>query len=177
MGGVNPEGREIILPLWGNPVSIRVPGFVISPPVVGKNLSLSDQALVLHYLATTDGTGERGRWVSFAELPEGRFYDRAFQGYTGDLVIRRFGNDMGAFVAACALCGGRRTDQGDSAYHFRVLPHVPVMVVYWRGEEGIPPAAKLLFDESCPHHLPTDVCAIAGGTLARRLVKPPATSP
>ena len=47
-------------------------------------------ALVLYYLARSDGTPPAGRLISFAELPDGRFYVQAFRGYTGAVLAREF---------------------------------------------------------------------------------------
>jgi hypothetical protein len=144
---------------------------VARDPSAGKECDPGTQALLAYHLRTTDGSTEEGRWISFSELPDGAFYFRAFQGYTGDLLARAFGGDLEALARAAEKLGGRRGAEGDLAFSFRALPRVPLHIVCWRGDEEFPPGAKFLFDSSAGRHLPTDVCAILGGTLTRRLIR------
>jgi hypothetical protein len=48
---------------------------------------------------------------------------------------------------------------------------LPLLAVAWPGDEDFPPAYRVLFDESAPHYLPTDVCAILGSFLTRRIIR------
>lgn len=162
---------EMRFAVWGREVSVGVPGFVARDPAAGRESDPGTQALVAYFLRTTDGSPEEGRWISFSELPDGVFYFRAFQGYTGDAIIRGFGGDMAALSRASEKLGGRRGTEGDLAFSFRALPRVPLLLVWWRGDEEFPPSAKLLFDASAGRHLPTDVCAILGAALTRRLIR------
>lgn len=160
------------------PLRITFPGFQVQDAETGKEAHLGLQGLVLYYFMTADGWQETGRWISFTELPEGRFYNQAFQNYSGRLLVERFGQDLRALDAAAVLSGGVRLDTtqttgvpGDYAYRFQALPHLPLLIAAWEGDEDFPPAIQVLFDASAPHYLPTDVCAILGGMLARKLVK------
>jgi hypothetical protein len=45
-----------------------------------------------------------------------------------------------------------------------------LLVVFWAGDDELPPAYQVLFDASASHHLPTDACAIAGSMLVRQLI-------
>ncbi|MFZ5820924.1 MAG: DUF3786 domain-containing protein, partial [Chloroflexota bacterium] len=60
---------------------------------------------------------------------------------------------------------------GDVAYAFQALPRLPLLVNFWCGDEDFPSTCKILFDKSLSHYLPTDVAAILGGMLARRLAR------
>jgi hypothetical protein len=118
-------------------------------------------------------------WIAFSELPDGRFYNQAFQGYTGRELVKTFGNDLDAFEGAASKAGGEKrfpmagAPLGDSAFAYHALPRVPLMVVYWLGDEDFPPNSQILFDAAVSHHIPTDACAILGSTLTRRLLKKP----
>lgn len=164
-----PNGGELRLPVWGRPVAVTVPEFTARDAETGRKAALDIEALLLYYFHASDGAEEEDRWISFSELPDGTFYQAAFQGYTGEALARAFGNDLDAFARAAEHLGGRRIPCGDAAFSFAALPKVPLAVVYWRGDEEFGPSAKLIFDASASHHLPTDVCAILGATLTRRL--------
>jgi hypothetical protein len=126
--------------------------------------------LLLYYFVRSDGVPEAEEWISFAELPNGRFYNQAYQGYTGRELAKTFKDDLKRFTQAAENVGGRRKTFGDAAYSFQVLPLVSLLVVYWKGDEDFPSSVQILFDISTTHHLPTDVCAILGATLTRRLI-------
>ena len=139
----------------------------------GDELPSFIQTLVLYYLPTADGTHPSGKWVSFSDLPEGRVYNRAFQGYTGDELVKKFGMDLEAYKVTCVAAGGTPVDVGGDAFMFWAFPRVPILVNYWAGDDDFPSTCKLLFDDSVSHYLPTDACAILGRHLTRKIVRMP----
>ncbi len=161
---------ELNLVVMETPVVIVIPELVSLDGATREPVNTNTQALLLYHLCSTNGAPVIGRWVSFRELPDGGFYHQAFQGYTGREIAKRFQNDLGAFERAASQLGGQRYEVGDAAYTFRGLPRVPVLVVYWLGDEDFPPSARILFDASAGHHLPIDACALLGSTLTRHLI-------
>ena len=71
---------EFHLAVWGEAVRISFPGFIAFSMSRDEEASLGTQALLLYYFTIADGTPLAGRWISFAELPDGRFYQQAYQG-------------------------------------------------------------------------------------------------
>jgi hypothetical protein len=167
-GSTYAEG-EFHLFLFGAPVTGSCPALTFSS-AAGNLLPDFQQALLLYYFATSNGSPLTGKFVSLADLPDGRMYAQAFQGYTGNEVVKAFGADLESFKAACQKAGGIPLQIGDAAYGFQALPQVPVQVVYWLGDEDFPSSCKILFDSSATHYLPIDGCAIIGSTLVRRLL-------
>lgn len=167
---IGPGRGEFRLSLFDSPVVITHPGFVCFD-TKDNELSLSVQAVVAYYFYTSDGAPLAGKWVSFADLPDGRTYASAFQGYSGDELVKTFGLNMDGFKLTCEKGGGQVTPVGDAAYIFYALPRLPLLVNYWCGDEDFPSSCKILFDRSVSHYLPTDVCAILGGKLTRRILK------
>jgi hypothetical protein len=163
------------LPFWGQEVSLTYPEFVGRDNRTGKILGIMAQALLAYYFTISDGTDQTDQWISFSELPDGKFYTAAFQGYTGGELVKTFGNDEHGFAKSATRIGGwrPRLDKvlGDEAYAFQVFPHVTLLVVCWLGDEDFPPSYRILFDAAVSHHLSTDACAILGSTLTRRLIK------
>lgn len=138
---------------------------------LGDELSEFQQMLILYYFATADGTALTGKFVSFADLPGGRIYAQAFQGYSGNEVVKIFGENLDAFKEACLQANGQPVALADAAYVFQVLPQVSAQFVYWLGDEEFPSSCKILFDAAATHNLPIDACAIIGSTLTRRIIK------
>jgi hypothetical protein len=160
---LGPDRGELHVPLWDN---VYILSF---PELIDEHVPGFQQALLLYYLITSDGTPLTGKWVSFADLPGGRMYNTAFQGYSGDEVVKTFGVDLGGFKSACLKAGGRPVDLGSASFVFQALPRVPLMITYWLGDEDFPSSCKILFDESAGHYLPIDACAILGSMLVRKL--------
>ena len=157
------------LPVWGRTVALTFPDLDALDTYAKDPVPLSTRALVLQYLASSDGLPETGRWISFSELPDGKFYNRAFQGYTGDKLASIFKDNHAAFGEACVKAGGRPEEFASVAYRFRALPRVSVLAACWQGDEDFRTSFQILFDAAASHHLPTDVCAIVGSTLTRQL--------
>jgi len=165
---LGPNRGELHIPLWED---VCVLSF---PELIGYNshddrLPDFQQALLLYYLITADGAPITNKWVLFADLPDGRMYNAAFQGYSGDEVVKAFGLDLDTFKSACLKAGGKPVDIGSASFIFQALPRVPLMLTYWLGDEDFPSSCKILFDESACHYLPIDACAILGNMLVRKL--------
>jgi hypothetical protein len=128
-------------------------------------------SLILTYLVTADGTTPSGRWIGFRELPDGTFYVRAFEGYSGGRLVRELQGGVEAFRRAALALGGEPLDMGDAGYAFDVLPRVRVGLVYWEGDDEFPSQARVLFENTAAHYLPTDGLAILGSQLVGKLLK------
>jgi len=171
-GGIESTSKgQLALALWGRPIRITCPEWIAYPKGGDQRLSAFDQALLLYYLTTANGQPLRRKWIAFSDLPDGRFYNQAFQGYTGKELARTFQDDRVAFESAALAIGGVRHMLGDAAFAFLALPRVPLLAVYWQGDEDFPSSCQVLFDAAASHYLPTDAYAILGSTLTRRLIK------
>ena len=157
--------------LWDQEVALSYPDLIAHNLESGEQMSSSSQALVLYYFVTCDGTQPSGQWISFSELPDGRFYNQAYQGYTGGKLAQAFRNDFKSFCRTAESNGGRRVHLlGDAAYEYNVLPMVNLLVVTWQGDEDFNASYQVLFDAAITHHLPTDAGAITASILVGRLV-------
>ena len=162
---------ELHFSMWDRPVRIVCGEWLAYPIGEDQPLTAFDQALLLYYLATADGTPLHGEWIAFSELPDGRFYNQAFQGYTGMELARAFKDDQPAFEQAAQSLGGVRHSLGHASFVFQALPRAPILAIYWQGDEDFASTCQLLFDAAASHYLPTDAYAILGSTLTRKLIK------
>ncbi len=162
---------EFSLLLWGKEVRLSYPGFSAQDRQTGNPLSQMDLVMLLYYFNTSDGTAKTGRWISFSELPDGKFYNQAFQGYTGQRLARSFRDDLATFEHAATSLIGTPFPLGSASFTFNVLPLVSLLVVFWQGDEDLPSSFQILFDASASHYLPTDAYAILGSILTSRLIK------
>jgi len=164
-------GVALELRLWDTLYRTTWPEARAVEATSGQPCRADVEAALLYYLRTADGTSLAGQWIGFQELPGGTFYSRAFQGYSGDRVVRHFGDDLEAFRRAAERVGGDPLPLSDAGFSFLALPRVSLAIVYWLGEEGIPTKAQVLFDQAASHHLPTDVLAVLGAELIRRIIR------
>lgn len=165
---LGPNRGELHVPLWGDMCIFS------SPELVGyschdDHLSDFQQALLLYYFLTANDAPLTNKWISFVDLPGGRMYNAAFQGYSGDKIVKAFGFDLERFKSACLKMNGKSVDLGSASFVFQALPRVPLMLTYWLGDEDFPSSCKILFDESACHYLPIDACAILGSTLTQKI--------
>ncbi len=162
---------EFQITLWDRQLVIKFPELVAHDQGTGDKISDSSLAMLLYYYATCDGTKPSGQWISFSELPDGRFYNQAYQGYTGGKLAQVFGNDFETLCQVAENTNGVRVYLlGDAAYEFNVLPLVSLLLVTWQGDEDFNSTYQILFDAAVCHHLPTDASAILGSNLTHRLI-------
>jgi hypothetical protein len=166
------------LHLWGEPVDLSFPELLARFSPSGSPLPALLQALLLFYFSESakqppsDRPDFQAGWISFADLPNGRFYNQAFQGYTGDELVKAFGNDLTAFQQAARLASGKPVEIGNAAaFAFQALPRLALAIAYWPGDEDFLPSCQILFEAAAGTYLTTDGCALLGSGLARRLLQ------
>ena len=145
--------------------------FIVRRVDTGQAVSSFTQSLILTYLVTADGTTPSSRWIGFRELPAGMFYAQAFQGYSGDRLVRELEDDIAAFRRGAEALGGEPLEIGDAGYTFTVLPRIHLALVYWEGDEEFPSQARVLFEDTACHYMSTDGLAILGSQLVGRILK------
>ncbi len=116
----NSGGGEFILPLWDEEIIVSYPEFHAVEKNSGNKLSELDLVTLLYYFGHADRTPLSGKWISYSELPDGQFYNQAFQGYTGKVLARTFSNNRDAFNMAAVRAGGERYELGDSGFIFKI---------------------------------------------------------
>jgi hypothetical protein len=167
------NGGRFSLQLLGADVAIHFPEFEFESDC---RLPPHLQALLVHHLAISDGSEPLGQWRAFADLPNGRFYASAFQGYTGDALVRRLCARAAELPDSVASLGGRALTRdelatnADAAWAVAALPRVPIAILWWDADDEFSARAELLFDKTASSHLPIDGCAVLGSWLTSRLV-------
>lgn len=151
-------------------IHLSYPGLVATDFKDNYELPISTQAMICYHFLAADGISIEGRWISFAELPDGKFYQKAFQGYSGDELASYFGNDIDLFRKTNQYLQGESQPLGDAGFLYTALPRVPLAVIFYTGDDEFPSTCKILFDASTRHYLPTDACAILGSMITHRLL-------
>ncbi|NLE75320.1 MAG: DUF3786 domain-containing protein [Chloroflexi bacterium] len=165
------EPPHWLLRFLGDEFRISQEGAEVLRVVGEQKASASERLLLLHYLLKADGHPLANRWVAFREFPEGLSYDAAFQARANRRLAEFFGSDAASFSQAAQALGGERLHFGDASFLFRTLPRLWQAVVFYAADEEFGASARILFDGSAHHYLPTEDLAVLGGLLSSRLVR------
>ena len=162
--GATLDGGRLRLAMLFEDYEVDTTDYVVSRPD-GSEVNSFLQSLVLTYLGTADGGPPAERWVSFRDLPNGSFYNQAFQGYGPDRLAKRWQLDIAGFSAACRALGGTPMGYGDAGFTFTVLPCIGIAAIYWLGDEDFESKASVLFDANAHLYMVVDGLAILGSRL------------
>jgi len=111
---------------------------------------------IVNYLMQMKKVPVTGEWISEKDLPGGVGFFRGPHEIPTHLVVSRFNDDLDQLARRCKRLGGKPLDMADAAHAFKPLPHVPIALLYWLGDEDFPSEAKLLFDKSLMGNLALD---------------------
>jgi len=165
------EGGDYRLDFFWREYVVSGDDFTVRRADTGEGVPSFIGSLILTYLVTADGTTPSSRWIGFRELPDGMFYVQAFEGYSGGRLVRELPDGIEGFRRAAEALGGEPFETGDGGYAFTVLPHVHMAVAYWEGDDEFPAQARVLFENTAAHYMPTDGLAILGSQLVGKLIK------
>jgi hypothetical protein len=119
--------------------------------------------LILHYLIglLRHGYHPGGEWISFKETRDGKLFWPAFQESTIKPLVQSLQTDSEGLVRRLSSClGGTTVDGGDVAFEVATFTGVLVRLVFWQGDEELPPDASLLFDRGLTEIYSTEDVAV-----------------
>ena len=137
-------------------------------------LPIQQQILLLHYLhgaCSSSGAEITGEWISFQEVPDGKFYLDAFHRRAKNPMVKAFGHQPELLVKlAGEAFGAEPSDQGDVSVLVKALPLVPVALIIWKGDEEFPPEGNILFDRNIVEMLSAEDIAWLSGMVVYPLM-------
>lgn len=137
----------------------------------GNSATSQFDLFIIYILLNGRPVSLANEWISEKDIPGGAAFFRGPHTLPTESLTRRFGNDIGAFTAACKALAGRPMGMADAAFFFNITPYIPVAALYWNGDDDFPPEARLLFDRSISTILPLDIIfCLALETCARIII-------
>ena len=161
------EGRPVLtVDFLNRKVALSWPDLVFSIEELYEEVPIQQQVLLLHYLNGAGGTELTGEWISYQEIPDGKFYMDAFLRRAKNPMVQGFGARPELLVKlAKEVYGATPSDHGDSSVIVPVLPLAPVALILWKGDEEFPPEGTILFDKSLPRILSAEDIAWLSGMI------------
>lgn len=171
----NGEGqRDLLLRFLNRDVNISWPGLTFSYKESPDEVPVQQQVLILHYLigaCDTCSEQDSGEWISFQDLPEGRFYMDSFIKRAKEPLLRTFGADPKKMAElATRMYNASPIDFGDFSVVVQALPMVPVVLVLWQGDDEFPPEGNILFDRNISGILPAEDIALLAGLVVYPMI-------
>lgn len=151
----------------------RFSGGKLTIRILGKDFSIDSQGRVfseihanawlvipvLTYVLEGGGTPVAGKWVPFRELPNGAIRNPLFQKRC-EAPLKRVADEYPDFFADLLdIFDGKQVDNlfdSDVSIVLYPLPLVPLLICYWKPDEGMESSFHLFFDETAADNLPLD---------------------
>lgn len=153
---------------------ITWPDMKVLSEKTAEEIPIQQQVLILHYLHgawASSGAEPAGEWISFQEVPDGRFYIDAFQRRAKNPLVQTFGQKPQLMIKLAGQAyGALPFDQGDASALVRPLPRIPMALILWEGDEDFPPEGNILFDRTIIELLSAEDIAWLAGTVVYPLI-------
>ncbi len=169
------EGEmSLSLSFQNQKIAMTWPNFQFRLEKSQEEIPIQQQILLLHYLhgaLASSGAALADEWISFQEVPDGRFYLDAFNKRAKIPLVQAFGAKPDLMVKLSAeIYGAKPFDRGDFSVVIKVLPLVPVALILWKGDEEFPPEGTLLFDKTVSKILSAEDIAWLAGMVVYPLI-------
>jgi hypothetical protein len=132
-----------------------------------------EAVLILHYLIglLKHGFHTTGEWISFKETKGGKLFWPAFQESCIKPLVQSFQRDPEGLVQnLSARLEGRRVEGGDVAVELATFPEVHVRMLFWKGDEELPPESSMLFDRGLTEIYSTEDVAVLLLAVVQRAI-------
>ena len=137
---------------------------------LGGPIKLREEIFILHYLIQASEKLPTGNLIPFRNMDGGMTYESVFKARAVNRLSGAFGNREELLMEIGKRFGGVPGDLGSVSLRLRVLPHVELALILWKGEDEIPLSGNILFDESVLDYLPTENCVVMAETVVGRII-------
>ncbi len=155
-------------------VRVSWPELKVLAGSTGDEMPIQQQILLLHYLHgawASQGPKPTGEWISFQEIPDGRFYLDAFHRRAKNPLVQSFGEKPELLVMlAKQLYRAQSSNQGDASVLVQAFPLLTVTLILWKGDEDFPPEGNILFDSNIIEILSAEDVAWLSGMVVYPLI-------
>ena len=169
VGGEYRDGRLTIRTL-GKPFSMDDQGRMYADIHIHGWIAIP----MIRYVLESAGKPLSGRWVPLRELKGGQDWYRLFE-QRGEKAVKQLADSYPElFEDMIHLFNGRRAEghfDADIDIVLYPLPKVPMMISYWKPDEGLSSELNIFFDDTAADNLPIDALYSLVAGLVRMLEK------
>jgi len=137
---------------------------------LGGAVRLTEEIFILHYLIQASGMLPTGNLIPFRSMDGGKAYEKVFHARSVGRLAKTFCNREELLADVGELFEGKPGDMGSVSVRLRVLPHIELVFILWKGDYELPPSGNILFDESVLDYLPTEDCVVMAETVVKRFI-------
>jgi hypothetical protein len=169
-------------------IGARFEGGRLRLKILGKNFSVDTEGRLaadihvnpwvavpfLHHVLHGKGVPPTGNWVSLRELAEGKERYPLFQKRCEAAMQAVADTYPDLFKDMVQIFNGRRVErqfESDISVVLAPLPRVPIMVCYWRPEDGMASSLKVFYDATADQNLDIGALFTLGVGLAAMFEK------
>jgi hypothetical protein len=142
---------------------------------VSGNTDISQiwQILVLHYLLASAPVPAPKRQITFEEMPEARGYSGPYRGRVLGLFCATVGRDEQELRDAALRLECEVVTGGNLTVQVQVFPLISLAIVWYPGDEELPPGASFLYEDNIASLLETeDIIVMSERVLSRMRGRP-----
>lgn len=164
------ENNRLTLKIFGKPFSLENSGRIITDIHTIPWLVIPVISHVLH----CKGMPLTGRWMSFREIDNAREKNGLFVQRAEKPLQKIADTHPDLFEDLTLLFNGRETQNrydSDISLKLVPLPLVPILICYWKAEEGMESDLRLFFDSSASVNAGADIAFNLGAGLVRMFEK------
>ncbi len=169
IGGVF-DGNKLKLQIMGKNISIDSKGNIYTDIHVNSWVLVS----TFSYIINCKGVPVEGNWVPFRELPSGRERYRLFEQQC-EKPLKRLADNHPELLADMTdlFSGGHVSDQyqSDIAVILLPFPLVPMLICYWKAEDGMASSLNLFFDATAEKNIGIDGLYMLGAGITQMFEK------
>ncbi len=149
------KDERLTLKICGRNFSVDSDGTFHSEIHANSYLTLT----VLNYILEGEGTTPSGQWLPFRELKGGKDWVRFFE-HRCEKPMKRVADTYPDFFADMLhIFAGKQVERhydSDISLVLKPLPKVPILICYWRPEDGLESDLHLFFDVTVENNLDID---------------------
>ncbi len=146
--------RTVRFPFMGAAHRVRLPEGTVCRDD-GAPVGVFGEILILHALLSHTGRPPAGRWIAFADIPDGLLYGGVYDKRTARRLARSLSGAGDLLVAAAGRLGGKEAALGgDRSVIVEPFVGVPVGIVFWRGDDDFPPRSPSFTTARSPRCCP-----------------------
>lgn len=129
---------------------------------------------LLNYVIHCKGTELSGKWVPFRELPKGASWNALYLQRCEKPLKRIADNQTDLFETMIEIFRGKEVDSAfdsDISLVLHPLPRIPILICYWKPEDGMESTINILFDAVSTDNLNIEALYTLTGGLVNMFEK------